>query len=210
LGTNPAFCCTASMRSRISGGRSFRSGTGKRLMAVALIQGSRRNNGQRNAYSIDRPNNPGLEDETMLKDFPPQRLWQDDHFNSLVPDTPGRPPSLGTSPTLGALFAANFLAATLLPGAAVAGTGRGHPRQRPRRAQFLPDRPTDPAKDRTGGSRSRPPLGQPRPAAVLGAADRGTQPLPTRSNPASCARFARRGREANSYPFEEIYERSLG
>ncbi|MBM3351850.1 MAG: dienelactone hydrolase family protein [Betaproteobacteria bacterium] len=24
----------------------------------------------------------------MLKDFPPQRLWQDDHFNSLVPDTP--------------------------------------------------------------------------------------------------------------------------
>jgi len=31
--------------------------------------------------------------------------------------------------------------------------------------------------------------------------DRGTQPLPTRPDPASCARFARRGREGNSYPF---------
>ena len=40
-----------------------------------------------------------------------------------------------------------------------------------------------------------------RPLGAVGMTDRGTQPLPTRPDPALCARFVRRGREGNSYPF---------
>jgi len=45
------------------------------------------------------------------------------------------------------------------------------------------------------------------PPGAVGMTDRGTQPLPTRPDPALCARFAlfvRRGREGNSHPYQEI------